>query len=188
MLSRLKKNNIRTIVIHKNFIDWQKENCLNVLAQATTLFPPISLAQPPQKNESENISSLQWLKSDEEKIGLFFPKSGTVYIRAIYFPKTTEVYFSKTTLGGKPFDMSFFAHTYNENEQILTNTSKNHKNSFDVKGGDILLFSIKDYQTKGFVAFFYSYGATEQEPEIPFTSRGLEKVYEDEYKEVYWIQ
>lgn len=186
MLSRLRENDVRTIVLHKDY-QYNWTGCSNVVAQKTFLFPAITLAKP--TGFRERMVQMRWAGQSTQQAALFFPQAGTVKILSLHFSPKADATTFAILLNDQPLDSNQWSYGPDTNLPNSFWTSPIDKErTFEVAAGSTLRFATQNYQEAGFATVYYTYEVTDpHSARASLQFNGLEKIYEDENKEVYSI-
>lgn len=185
MINRFRANNIRTIVVHKDLkLTWP--GCSNVMALQTALFPPLMIAKSQGLRPAE--SHIEWAGLENPEVGLFFPRGGTISIQSVHFSPNSDLQSFRVTLDDELIDTASWNYEAEPDTYSFWTGPGDKNSTLNVKPGSVLRFSTSSYQEKGFITINYYYNQVldNNDPES-LIRNGLEKKYEDKFKEVYWI-
>lgn len=180
MLARLRSEGIRTVVVHKDYkLYW--EGCRNVAAQVGLLFPRVGLAQDSGVKEMWHV---KWAAGVMDS-GLFFPKSGKVTIEALHFRPIVPLAGLRVSLDNKTVDVTNWGYTTEDSvwtgPPVPLELYVRAGEELKIQGG---IFAPED----GFLSLWYRYTSDPESVVVPYLRNGMEKIYEDEAKEVWQLQ
>lgn len=178
MLALLEKNNIRTIVIHKDD-KFLHPFCKNVRIRLNRLLPIVTTAAPTEQ-ESNMITQIE---DSVPSFSLYFPSDGIFYLDGTYIAPRTKASFSIIQENQTPlFKYRFQENPLNHSLTLMPMYTIKTK----VKAGTTIVFKSETQVPYTYFSLWYRYTPDPQSSVKSFSQK-LDKIYEDNDVVIYHL-
>lgn len=180
LLEMLKKHDIRTIVVHKDY-KFYHSVCKNVRIRLSRLAPFISELQTTPLTEEKRIDAK--VLSGKPSFSLSMPYDGTFFLDGLYIGLTNPASFFVTHNGLTP-DFQYGWSVQDDGKSI--EITPKYSLSTKVNAGDMVTIQSFDDVDTSWFSLWYRYTKEATSSAIPFQST-LKKIYDDEKATVYQV-
>lgn len=179
MLSLLRQQGIRTIVVHTDD-KFYHPVCTNVRVRLSRLLPLIQPVEVTPENKQQKLYGKSY--DGTPSFTLYFPYPGTFYLDGAYIAPTNDItvsiYFNNT--------VPPFSYYWETDKSYGMQLQPQYTTALQVDAGSVLTFYSNDYSTRTELSLWYRY-LPSSSYNIPFNPQ-IKKLYEDENTTVYRIQ
>jgi len=187
----LRKNDIKTIVLHKQPEShlYFPEECGDVLAEVTKLLPRVIEIKGTSGPTQMEMRRFRMSNIDYR---LYFAKGGIFRLNRMHYAQKQEGSGLELFVDGKKVDVADWANHSNFEWGRWTKRTIPSGDSYEVKiepGSVVRFYSDEFVEGEGFLNAWYQFEEDEQSVEVPMgrVTENLEKIYEDTDKEVWLV-